>query len=112
MSQLRIASLLLLACVPGAAATGIEGEWSGELNVGAIGLRLVLHLSRAADGSLTGALDSIDQSAHGIPLSKVTESGRTLAIEIQAVGATYRPSGPPMDRRSPARFARVAKICR
>jgi pimeloyl-ACP methyl ester carboxylesterase len=88
MSHLRIVALLLLAGMLGTADTGIEGEWSGTLNIG-VPLRLVLHLSRAADGSLTGALDSIDQSASGIPLSKVTESGRTLVIEIKSVGATY-----------------------
>src|SRR5580658_154685 len=89
MSQLRITALFLLTPVLGAAASGIEGDWTGALNVGAIELRLALHLSRAADGSLTGALDSIDQSANGIPLSKVAEDGRKLAIEIKAVGATY-----------------------
>src|SRR5580658_2525951 len=89
MSQLRITALFLLTPVLGAAASGIEGDWTGALNVGAIELRLALHLSRAADGSLTGALESIDQSADGIPLSKVAEDGRKLAIEIKAVGATY-----------------------
>src|SRR5271155_543512 len=88
MSHLRIIGLLLLALVLGTADTGIEGEWSGTLNIG-VPLRLVLYLSRIADGSLTGALDSIDQSAQRIPLSKVTESGRTLVIEIESVGAAY-----------------------
>jgi len=87
-SPLRIAVLFLLALARGTAETGIEGDWSGTLNIG-VPLRLVLHLSRAADGSLTGALDSLDQRAQGISLSKVTESGLSLAIEIKSVGATY-----------------------
>ncbi len=82
-------ALLLLAPALGAAPAGLEGEWNGVLKVGPIELRLVLHLSRAADGGLTGTLDSLDQSAQGIPLSKVTENGRSLAIEIKAVGASY-----------------------
>jgi pimeloyl-ACP methyl ester carboxylesterase len=81
MSHLGLALLLL---------AGIEGDWSGVLDTGAIQLHLALHLSRAADGSLTGALDSTDQGAKGIPLSKVTLSGRSLTIEIKAVGATYQ----------------------
>jgi len=91
MRQLRIASLVLAACaqVLAAAATGIEGDWSGVLNSGPNKLRTVLHLARAADGSLTGTLDSVDQGAMGIPISKVTEDGRSLLIEIKAVGATY-----------------------
>jgi hypothetical protein len=66
-------------------ATGAASWISGPSQ-----LHLALHLSRAADGSLTGALDSIDQGAKGIPLSKVTENGRSLVIEIKAVGATYQ----------------------
>jgi uncharacterized protein len=57
--------------------------------VGSIELRLALHLSRAADGALTGTLDSMDQSAHGIPISKVTQKDGSLALEIKAVGATF-----------------------
>ena len=89
MTHLRIAMLLFSVPILAMAATGIEGDWSGTLDLGAIQLRLALHLSRAADGSLAGALDSIDQSAMGIPVSKVVETGRTLAIEIQSIGATY-----------------------
>jgi pimeloyl-ACP methyl ester carboxylesterase len=81
--------LLLLAPALGAAATGIEGEWHGVLKAGPIDLRLALHLSRGADGGLTGTMDSLDQSAQGIPLSKVTESGQSVTIEIKAVGASY-----------------------
>jgi len=62
MSHLWIALFML---------AGIEGDWSGVLDIGAIQLHLALHLSRAADGSLTGALDSIDQGAKGIPLSLI-----------------------------------------
>ena len=90
MSHLRITALFLLIPALGVADTGIEGDWTGSLDVGAMQLRLVLHLSRGPDGSLTGALDSIDQSAKGIPISKVTEDGRSLAIEIKAAGATYK----------------------
>jgi len=90
MSHLRIVALLLLAPVLAVAATGIEGDWAGVLDIGAIQLRVALHLTRAADGSLTGALDSLDQGANGIPLSNVTENGGSLLIEIKAVGATYK----------------------
>lgn len=89
MSQWRVTAMLLLAPALGAAPTGIEGDWNGVLNVGAIQLRLTLHLSRTADGALTGTLDSVDQSAQGIPLSKVAADGHSLTIEIKAVGATY-----------------------
>jgi pimeloyl-ACP methyl ester carboxylesterase len=89
MNDLRIAALFVLAPALGVAATGVEGDWSGVLNDGSNNLRTVLHLARAADGSLTGAIDSVDQGAIGIPISKVTEDGRAISIEFKAVGATY-----------------------
>ncbi len=89
MKHLTIALLLALAAMLGAATTGVEGEWSGVLDAG-VPLRLVLHLSRAADGALTGGLDSLDQGAMAIPLTKVVEDGRSLTMEIKSVGATYQ----------------------
>ncbi len=90
MSNLGSAALLLcISPALGMAVAGIEGDWNGVLNAGAINLRLVLHLSRAADGAFTGTLDSVDQSAPGIPLSKVTEHGGALSIEIKTVAASY-----------------------
>jgi pimeloyl-ACP methyl ester carboxylesterase len=81
--------LLMLLPALGAAAGGIEGDWNGVLHSGPVELRLALHLTRAPDGSLTGTLDSLDQSAQGIPVSKVTEQERSVTLEIGAVKATY-----------------------
>ena len=91
MRQLRIAAIFLAGCqaVWAAAASGIEGDWSGVLNDGPTKLRTALHLARAADGSLSGTIDSVDQGAMGIPISKVAEDGRSLLIEIKTVGAIY-----------------------
>src|SRR5580700_5616278 len=89
MSFLRFIALLLIAPLLALSAAGPEGDWGGVLDVGTIQLRLALHLARAADGSLTGTLDSLDQSTTGVPLSKIAESGRSLTIEIKSAGATY-----------------------
>ncbi|MFN7996319.1 MAG: alpha/beta fold hydrolase [Bryobacteraceae bacterium] len=81
--------LLVASQAISAAGPGVEGDWHGSLQAGAIQLRLAMHISRAQDGALSGSLDSLDQNANGIPLSKVTLAGRLLTVEIKAVGATY-----------------------
>lgn len=88
MKRRFYAFFLLLSPACGVTA-GVEGDWNGVLKAGPYELRLVLHLARSAGGALTGTLDSLDQSAQGIPISKVMENGRSLTIEIKAVGASY-----------------------
>jgi hypothetical protein len=44
-------------------APGVEGTWRGTLATGAGSLRLVLNISRAADGLLSASLDSLDQGS-------------------------------------------------
>ncbi|NJD20518.1 MAG: hypothetical protein FIA95_14705, partial [Gemmatimonadetes bacterium] len=44
-----------------------QGVWAGGLEAGAARLRLVFHVNVAAGGALSGAMDSPDQGAAGIP---------------------------------------------
>ena len=67
----------------------IEGVWSGALDTGTFKLRLVMKLSRKADGKLTGLLDSLDQGANDIPMSLVTFQNGALHVEMKDLGATY-----------------------
>ena len=71
-----------------AAARSIVGDWDGALNVSAVRLRLAFHITSGAAG-LTGALDSIDQQASGIPLTRVAVEGDKVHIEIAAVHGTF-----------------------
>jgi len=70
-------------------AQDIVGDWNGKLTIGQAELRLVLHLTKAADGSLTATLDSIDQGANGIPVNAVTLKDSKLDLTIDAVHGTY-----------------------
>lgn len=72
--------------VPG---KGIEGEWHGVLSVGPSTLRLILHVKKAPDGSFAATVDSIDQKASGLPVSKLTFEGRALAFEMGSIPASY-----------------------
>src|SRR5262245_40040712 len=71
--------------VPG---EGAAGEWLGALDVGAMKLRLGLHVEKKGDGGLGAIVDSIDQGAK-IPVDTVVFEGGALRLEIKAIGASY-----------------------
>jgi len=67
------------------------GTWEGTLDAGAQGqLKVVVHISQAADGSLTATLDSPDQGAKGIPISKIAFKDPDLNFESAAIGGSYQ----------------------
>ena len=70
----------------------IAGDWQGTLNTGMGELRLVLHITKAADGSLTATLDSVDQGANGIPVKSATLKASKLNLDVTAVQGTYEGS--------------------
>jgi pimeloyl-ACP methyl ester carboxylesterase len=70
-------------------AQDIVGDWNGKLTIGQAELRLVLHITKAADGSLKATLDSIDQGTSGIPVSAVTLKDSKLDLTVDAVHGTY-----------------------
>jgi pimeloyl-ACP methyl ester carboxylesterase len=70
-------------------AQDIVGDWHGSLKVGQAELRLVLHVTKVADGSLKATLDSIDQGAPGIPVNVVTLRDSKLDLTVDAVHGTY-----------------------
>ena len=71
------------------AAQDVTGDWNGKLNVNAAELRLVLHITKNADGSIKATLDSVDQGANGIPVSSVTLKDSKLSLTVNAVNGSY-----------------------
>ncbi len=71
------------------AQSGIEGTWQGTLDVGAIKLRLGLHVDKNPQGEFSSKLDSIDQNALGIPVTVTTFSSGKLHLELPNLRATY-----------------------
>ena len=67
----------------------IEGNWEGTLDVGAAKLRLVLKVTKAADGSLTAKADSPDQGATDLPVDVVTFKDGALHFEMKRLMASY-----------------------
>jgi pimeloyl-ACP methyl ester carboxylesterase len=71
------------------AAPGIEGNWQGALDVGSFKLRLVLKISRAADGTLKASMDSLDQSANDLVVDSISFAESTLKFEMKKLQASY-----------------------
>lgn len=72
-----------------ASQASVAGDWAGTLSAGGAELRLLLHIKAAADGTLTGTLDSIDQGANGIPIKSVALKDGKLSLDVEAVHGTY-----------------------
>src|SRR5580765_7962123 len=83
-----VALVFVAACL--AHAQDIAGDWQGTLNTGMGELRLVLHITKGADGALKATLDSIDQpGANGIPVNSITLKDSKLNLDVTAVHGTY-----------------------
>ena len=75
------------AARPRPAAT-LDGAWLGTLHLGAMNLRLVLKIKRAAAG-WTATVDSPDQHASDIPVESVTFDGDTLTLALPKINGSY-----------------------
>ncbi len=87
---LRIGFLAGLATIIAAASdTAPIGDWEGKLDTGNGSLRVVLHVSQAADGKFAATLDSPDQGATGIPIDPLTYKEPDLHFAIESLQSTY-----------------------
>jgi uncharacterized Ntn-hydrolase superfamily protein len=80
--------LNLLAAATANAQT-VDGDWQGTLKAGPAELRLVLHVSKDDKGNLKATLDSPDQGANGIPVTKITLAESMLSFEVQRIGGSF-----------------------
>src|SRR6266568_41891 len=89
MKRLFIISAFILATTAVSFGQEITGDRNGTLKPGGGELRLVLHITKNADGTLKATLDSIDQGANGIPVSAITLKDSKLNLKVDAVNGTY-----------------------
>ncbi|MGA2753291.1 MAG: hypothetical protein ABSE53_05945 [Terracidiphilus sp.] len=87
--ELDLKRVPLQAALNAVAQSQLAGDWQGTLSAGGVELRLVLHVTAATDGSLTATLDSVDQSAYGIPVTTVMFNDSKLNLTVDAVHGTY-----------------------
>ncbi len=87
-----LVSILLAACaglpLSAQAQDPWTGTWLGSLKLGAVSLRLVFNIS-SGGGAFTATMDSPDQGAKGIPVSKVTTDANAITIEVAALNGSY-----------------------
>jgi len=67
----------------------IRPLWLGTLNAGGTPLRMVVHLTPAADGTLTATVDSPDQGATGLPVERAIFKDHKLTLELKQLGARF-----------------------
>ena len=67
----------------------LEGDWTGSLQAGDAVLHLVLHVSKAPDGSFKATIDSLDQGVYGIEVTSLDLKDSGLHIAVSSVGASY-----------------------
>ncbi len=70
--------------------TNIEGNWLGTLEVNGIKIRLVLKISKIADGSLAAKLDSIDQNANDLPVETISRQENSVQFDAKKLGLSYQ----------------------
>lgn len=89
MLTYRPALLLVgLMSILGLRAQGLDGTWQGALEAGGAKLRLILHVSKSADGLYLGSLDSVDQGST-IPINRIQVTGNSVHLELNAIGGAF-----------------------
>src|SRR5579859_8013951 len=74
---------------PANAISPFEGTWQGAFQNGNMRFRLQLRVSHDEQKNLAGTLDSLDQGANGLPMSKLSEQSGAVHFEIAMVGGVY-----------------------
>lgn len=83
-----VAGLFLLNNIQ---AQDISGSWLGTLKIGAMNLRIVIHVNKSNSG-LSATFDSPDQKAFGLQVNKTELIKDSLLCEIQVIKGGYRAS--------------------
>ncbi len=93
MIMKRLEGLMILGVLALAATQSfgqqIAGPWTGQLDLGAQKLTLVLHFDKDASGKDVCTMDSPDQSAKGIPATLNFISADSVNIAVPSIGMTY-----------------------
>lgn len=67
----------------------ISGNWLGVLKVPGAELRLVLKVTKNADGSFSSKLDSIDQGANDIPVAQTILKDGKVHLDLPVIQGTF-----------------------
>jgi pimeloyl-ACP methyl ester carboxylesterase len=67
----------------------IEGNWLGAIEFSGNKLRMVLKVSKNADGTFSAKFDSPDQGANNLPLDSISQQEKTIRFEGKNYGLSY-----------------------
>ncbi|HEX9929922.1 MAG TPA: alpha/beta hydrolase [Pyrinomonadaceae bacterium] len=67
----------------------IEGIWLGAIEFNGMKLRLVLKVSKNADGTFSAKFDSPDQGANNLPLDSISQQEKTIRFVGKNYGLSY-----------------------
>ncbi len=84
-----IVGIALLFCFTTLIGQDFNGKWNGMLKLQATQLRLVFHVTQNEEG-YSATMDSPDQFANGIPITKTTVENNTIKFELTAAGIVYQ----------------------
>jgi hypothetical protein len=70
-------------------AQKLAGTWNGNLSTSAAELRLVLHITKSAQGAATGTIDSPDQGGKDIPVSGIMLKDGKVHFDVRGIGGKY-----------------------
>jgi uncharacterized protein len=79
---------LLIAMSAVVFAQDITGEWNGALKVQGTQLRIVFHVTKT-DAGYSATMDSPDQGANGIPMSKAGYENQVLSLELNTLKINF-----------------------
>jgi uncharacterized protein len=74
---------------PASQSRTLEGNYAGTLQAADAQLHLLLHLSKAADGSLHASLDSLDQAVYAIEATSISFAAPTLKFTVASAAARF-----------------------
>jgi uncharacterized protein len=74
---------------PNASSQEINGLWVGVLNFNGMKMRMVLNVTRGADGALAVKMDSPDQGVKDIPIDSITCQDGLVRFEAKVFGIFY-----------------------
>jgi pimeloyl-ACP methyl ester carboxylesterase len=70
-------------------ASKIIGTWEGAVDAGTARIKLVLHITGAKDGSLSGTIDVPEQGATALAIDSISVSDSTLHFEMKSLASLY-----------------------
>lgn len=93
--KLFVSALLLFICFQSQAqlpvtqvSADVSGTWQGLIQVNT-NLRIVVHITRKADGTYSSTLDSPDQMANGIASDATSFANNQLTFSIKRLSVNY-----------------------